>query len=67
MSHYNNSHPTKCQPRKAPVSRIPTGDSSQKTCFKVSSRMNKLGFFQANSNSALLNITIIISKEIKFC
>ncbi|XP_010727312.1 centrosomal protein of 126 kDa [Meleagris gallopavo] len=49
MSHYNNSHPTKCQPRKAPVSRIPTGDSSQKTCFKVSSRMNKLGFFQANS------------------
>ncbi|XP_031451729.1 centrosomal protein of 126 kDa isoform X2 [Phasianus colchicus] len=49
MSHYNDSHPTKCQPCKALVSHIPTGDSSQKTCFKVSSRMNKLGFFQANS------------------
>uniref|UniRef100_A0A8C9FD61 Uncharacterized protein n=1 Tax=Pavo cristatus TaxID=9049 RepID=A0A8C9FD61_PAVCR len=48
-SHYSNSRTTKCQPHKAPVSRIPTGDSSQKTSFKVSSRMNKLGFFRANS------------------
>ncbi|XP_032298079.1 centrosomal protein of 126 kDa isoform X1 [Coturnix japonica] len=48
MSHYNNSHATKRQPCKA-VSCIPTGDSSQKTCFKASSRMNKLGFFHANS------------------
>ncbi|XP_021236845.1 centrosomal protein of 126 kDa isoform X2 [Numida meleagris] len=50
MSHYNNSHKTECQPCKAPVSRIPAGDSSQKTCFKASSRMNKLGFFHANSS-----------------
>ncbi|XP_072200169.1 centrosomal protein of 126 kDa [Excalfactoria chinensis] len=48
MSHYNNSHATKRQPYKA-VSCVPTGDGSQKTCFKVSSGMNKLGFFHANS------------------
>ncbi|NXJ04707.1 CE126 protein, partial [Odontophorus gujanensis] len=49
LSHYNNSCKTNCQPCKAPVSRIPAGDSSHKTCFKAPSRMNELGFFHANS------------------
>ncbi|XP_065586446.1 centrosomal protein of 126 kDa [Cyrtonyx montezumae] len=49
LSHYNNSCKTKCQPSKAPVSRIPAGDSSHKTCFKAPSRTNELGFFHANS------------------
>lgn len=68
VSHYNNSHITKWQPFKAPVSCITAGERSQKTIFKPSSRMNEFFSFSANSkNSALLNITIITSKELKFC
>uniref|UniRef100_A0A8C3BJS1 Centrosomal protein 126 n=1 Tax=Cairina moschata TaxID=8855 RepID=A0A8C3BJS1_CAIMO len=49
VSHYNNSHITKWQPFKAPVSCITAGERSQKTISKPSSRMNELFSFSANS------------------
>nr|XP_047934183.1 centrosomal protein of 126 kDa isoform X3 [Anser cygnoides] len=49
VSHYNNSHITKWQPFKAPVSCITAGENSQKTIIKPSSRMNELFSFSANS------------------
>ncbi|KAK4830306.1 LOW QUALITY PROTEIN: hypothetical protein QYF61_009811, partial [Mycteria americana] len=58
VSHYNNSHITKCQPFKANVSHVTIDGSSQMTSIKFASRSNELFSFSANGkNSALLNIT----------
>ncbi|NXL83411.1 CE126 protein, partial [Alectura lathami] len=48
VSRFNNSHVTKWQTSKAVVSCPPAGDSSQKTTFKPSSRVNEWFSFHAN-------------------
>ncbi|NWX15630.1 CE126 protein, partial [Aegotheles bennettii] len=66
--HYNNSYITKWQPFKANMSHITIDGSSQMSSFKSSSRSNELVSFSANGkDSAVLYITVITTKEIKFC